>query len=550
MTEVLAKFVDDLVKAQKDSAHVSALLDDVAVLVFADRVTLLSDTAVEIATLNASDDRLVLQLLFQTSTVLDILVKYNNYYLKLVGTTLSTSRDLGAIGASLGKINADVSFHVQRWLLSFMQISDRYWKFKPVVLEVAHLLENILELVTMDRLEEARFLDNCDRLLQTVLDILYDTADVELKYFGVVAKFLATTYYMGQSQLVVRFVDNKRWLPRTGITAVTARVCDFKDLDMFYRYMAFNLVQYRMALNQADPVAPDADPYFKVLLAMPHLSLDLYQQEAPIPEANSDPEALRASATAHWMAHNDRRAYPGNGHQDLGYDDPERNPRAAPRGLKQHPKSRERREIAWLYCVNYLLTVRSIQLVVDGPELFHRELDYFVADLSTYLTNHLSMSSQPSLTHLLVVNVRDLEYHHSSSSQSVGNPLRARLIATITSSGSYKEQLVLVVQFFRYFSDGKLKDLLRRFEDEFGTFSVRFANQPGKQIYLNGLRQIYMRVAWLFARYHSTFLVNAPPLEGLDGDFGLTPRAAPLISHLISIRREIDDMNRIIHRNL
>lgn len=545
MSEVLAKFVDDLVKEQREAAHASQLRNDVEVPVFAERVNLLSDTVVEIATLNAADDKLVLKLLFQTSTVLGIVVKYNVHYLRLVGTASAPSRELGAVGAALGKINADVSFHVQRWLLKFMEIGDRYWKLKLVVPEVSRLLEDILELVTMDRLEEARFLDNCDRLLQTVLDILYNTVDVELKYFSVVAKFLATTYYMGQSQLVVRFVVDKRWLPRTGITAISARVCDFKDLDMFYRYMAFNLVQYRMVLNQADPEAPDAEPYFKVLLAMPNQSLDLYQQDPAAADVAADPEAQR-----NWLAYTERRAYPGNGHLDLGYDDPERNPRQVPRGMKPHPKSRERREVAWLYCVNYLLTVRSIQAVVDGPEVFHRELNYFVADLSTHLTNHLSMSSQPSLTHLLVVNVRELEaYHQASIAQTVGNPLRARLIATITTSGSYKEQLVLVVQFFRYFSDGKLKDLLRRFEDEFGTYSTRFANQSGKQVYLNGLRQIYMRVAWLFARYHSVFMLNAPPLEGLDGEFGLTPRVAPLINHLVNIRREIDDMNRIIHRN-
>lgn len=519
MSELLLKLLDGYAKSQKTAVKLLAVHDRMSLSSFGDRISALTDTAAEIALGSVEGDKLVAERLFQQTVAVERTVAFNEHFATAISTPTDprASRDVGTIGAKLGKLNADVGFQVVKGMPMYAELANRHSFMKPVVQELAKLMTDTLELVSMDRLEEAQFLDKPEGTLAGVRGCLASLRDVDKLYFAVLVKFFKVTYTLGQHQQARQLLAEAGLDAATGLAVIKAEAAGFYEIVDYYRYVAFNLVGARIewergtALDAGPP--PLAEGYFRVLLNLPNLKIHLYDVQAKQLEALALAQGGPAPFGAMAQGASDGGRYRSRGQGVHPLEDEEEEPVRA----DKHVSSIDRQEILWLYIVHFLLTVPDLATVVDGANpYFGEEADFLVTNMKTTLSLEITLLSQPGLAHPSTVNIAQMAHRAPDEPKPLAyNRLRAELLAALFVDGTYKEKLKLIVEWVdKYFlglaRSGGLGAFITESEATDAQFRPRFAEQPGKLLCLDGIGAIHRRLVHHYHDFLNGFSANGP----------------------------------------
>ncbi|KAG7661367.1 uncharacterized protein J8A68_005159 [[Candida] subhashii] len=310
------------------------------------------------------------------------------------------------------------------------QLSNDVYQSPLIQTKLHELIESSLELNMIDEAENPQFYESSRAIINSVQSFLLNYLPWFIPKINPVhslsflTQFSKVVYSLGESRLIIPLLELNVFDPEIPMTLIQTRRVNFIHIVNFYRYTAFNLV--KLSIQQNPPQIEDkynqlADIYFKILLNFPNLSLHIYQSvrhDSMIEEQQrSFPQMIRDKRDDFLVS------------------------------------TIERQELAYLYVLNYLLSIRSIQQYLNPSPLFSAELSFLVKSVSNSLSKDIDeLASQPGSTHSSVISfpqLNKLEHERGVDymQQKIIHHEKFQSLGSVILHGSYKEKLKLVVKF-------------------------------------------------------------------------------------------------------
>lgn len=313
--------------------------------------------------------------------------------------------------------------------------------------KLSHVIIKSLEVIIIDKSEEARYIDNAPATLTALSTLVLNFykyiqglgyfVDALYLSFPILCQFVKVAYSVGESELILPLLSPFRnnfdpiINPHLPIQLVQESTVNLQHLIDFYRYTAFNLLSLSLRGDGIDDSFTSmADTYFKVLLNFPNLTLRIFRD-------------VKISILPPHLS-------------EFEKEEPE---------SEDEPKSiillLERQEISFLYVINYILSATELVKISAADEYFTSELNFLVNSLSTSISSDLDKSASRSGSHSnSIVSLQPLNdvpmFPHHTQRKKQYNRIKFKSLSTIISYGSYKEKLTLIVKFFELFKPATL----------------------------------------------------------------------------------------------
>mgnify|MGYP001041091416 CR=1 FL=1 len=347
-------------------------------------------------------------------------------------------------------------------LIMLLKYYDQF-TLDSAVIQFANVVTESLCLLTMDKCECDD--DNSLQLLEALQSSLL--SHYRCLPFEVLVGFIKTCYLVGQSSLILPFLADVL-TPKLGIEMVESNSTKLIELINYHKYMAYNLVALSLGSGiftqtQCREFNDKSEIHFRILLNFPNLAPHIY-------------------INLQFGKPNDVQDY------SLKKDD------------NFLVSLQERQEISWLYVINSLLRLSTIQQLSDPNVYFKQELDFLNESLPDSLSKYIGISaSSHGSAQSSVLSIVDLANKAATkkSNYSTGNKLLVRSLSAIFCHGSYKEKSNLIVNFVKYFSPRSnipIQEINGRFSgltnDHMGLTQLFGEDASGKFLYVKALNRI------------------------------------------------------------
>jgi hypothetical protein len=398
--------------------------------------------------------------LVELASILSVLKKDFQYFSDtyLQGIPFDSAESITKVLNSLVQLN----HLINEKLTMLLKYYDQF-VLDSAIVQFADVVTDSLCLLTMDKCESDE--DNSLQLLkvlQTTLLTFYQCLP-----FEILVGFIKSCYLVGQSSLVVPFLAEV-FTPKLGIEMVDSNSTKLSELINYHKYMAYNLVA--LSLDSETITEPQcrefndtSEIHFRILLNFPNLATHIY-------------------TNLQFGKPNDVQDF------SLKKDD------------NLVVSLQERQEISWLYVINSLLRLSTIQQLSDPNVYFKQELDFLNESLPDSLSKYIGISaSSHGSAHSSVLSIVDLANKAATkkSNYSTGNKLLLRSLSAIFSHGGYKEKSNLIVNFIKHFnprSNIPIQEINGRFSslknDHMGLIQLFGEDASGKFLYVKALNRI------------------------------------------------------------
>lgn len=421
--------------------------------------------------------------LVRLNNLVSKLLSYSKYFvtkftLELKNDINNTAREIfGQIGAIFGKLIYECNEKLVLLLSNDVMNTILKSNTHQVLSHFTNIINELMQLMLIDKSDEMQYLDNSLILFDKIQQCLfkYYTANVE-QSFELFVQFIKCSYLIGESKVLIPFLNNIA-NPKLGLLAINSSSIELINLLDYYKFMAFNLVALSLQAFESPDTNQtishrkyndEAEIYFRILLSFPNLATHIY-------------------ANTQFGKPDDAE------HEFLSRGKPEN--LIVPLPLRQ--------EISWLYIINHLLRITTLQQLSEPNHYMQQEFDFVNKSLPASLSKdiHLSASRHGS-THASTVNISQLA--QTSQTQNWKpielmflNKLRLRSLSSIFLDGTYKEKSKLIVNFLRLFNP-KNTISIQDINDKFGNHNVDdiILRQSlgeeitGKRLYMNAINQI------------------------------------------------------------
>lgn len=420
----------------------------------------------------------------------------------------------GKVGATLGKL-----IHaLNEKLIHFLSVINTIVPQgdENVLSYFTTLVYDTMSLMLVDKCDEMQYVDNSVQLFNQIqIDLLKYLEFISEPSFELIVQFIQTAYTIGDYSALIPFLDT--FSPNLGIEVVKLSTVKLIDLINYYKYMAFNLLALSLTFDDSK-YNDQAEIYFRVLLNFPNLATQTYLNNQ--------------------FGKNEEYEY------DLGRDKSE----------NLTVNLSQRQEVAWLFIINHLLRLTSLQQLSDPNYYMQQEFNFINKSLPASLSKDIHLSaSRHNSAHSSVANLLQLVNNFQSSPKPLEfgffNKLRSSSLGTIFNDGSYKEKSNLIVNFLRCFnpkntiSVANINDKFGGASDEDNVFRNSISEETiGKALYIKAIRRILL----LLTSFIIKFLieqtgVNNIPLSALKSITNVKSLLYEVLDNIDSFSYTVED---------